>query len=742
MIRSRLAVLTAIVLLANLTPTFAQPVGPATGVIPERRPKVCLVLSGGGARGAAHIGVLKVLEEYRVPIDCITGTSMGALVGAGYASGMTVAEMTTMIEQLSFDVLFKEQPPREERSIRRKQDEGRNLFGPQIGVTDELDFRFQKGFVSGVRLETVLRRISRVKGHIDFDSLPIPFRAVATDLVTGKPKVFREGNLALVMRASMSVPGVIAPAEFDGMVLVDGGLVNNIPVDLARELGADIVIAVNLGTSLMKRDEIKDVRGVAAQMFNILTEQNVQATLASLKDTDVLILPELGDFSAAEFDQLKKTLPIGEAATRKVADRLAKLSVSAERFAAYQAHRTTPLVADTRPIDEIRFESMRRVRPEYAGTILDTQPGQPIDQAKLDADLLRLYGTDDFEHVSYRLIDSPARRILNIEAVEKSWGPNYARIGLGLSSDFSGRAYFNLLGQYRRTWMNELGGESRTDLSLGRNTSLDTELYQPLEPRHRFFVVPRLHAERYYLEVFDQRHAIAEYSFPTVIAGVDVGAQYARFGEIRVGVFGGITKGKLNTGEEVFPVSGTTTLGGVRLRGYVDQLDSAYFPKRGFAVDVSLLKGLKALGSETDYDQWDANVLAAHTVGRHTVQGGFRGAGPISGSEGANYTTVPWGGFLQQSGFATGQLLNERFTFGRLLYVYKLRDLPLLEGLYAGVSAEIGDYGRPLLAGNPSGVLYSGSAFLALDSPIGPVYLGYGVGSQGNRSAYFFLGRP
>ena len=205
MIRSGVAALAAAVLLADSTPAWAQPVGPATGVIPERRPKVCLVLSGGGARGAAHIGVLKVLEEYRVPIDCITGTSMGAVVGAAYASGMTITELEKMLDELSVEVLFKEQPPREERSIRRKQDDGRNLFGPQVGISDEGNIRFQKGIVSGVRLETVLRRLSRVKGHVDFDTLPIPFRAVATDLVTGRAKVFREGNLALVMRASMSV---------------------------------------------------------------------------------------------------------------------------------------------------------------------------------------------------------------------------------------------------------------------------------------------------------------------------------------------------------------------------------------------------------------------------------------------------------------------------------------------------------------------------------------------------------
>ena len=742
MIRKGCAALVLATLLGVADAALAQPAGPASAVIPERRPKVCLALSGGGARGAAHIGVLKVIEELRVPIDCIVGTSMGAVVGGAYASGMTIDEMTRMVEELTFEVLFEEQPPREERTIRRKREEGRNLFGPQIGISDAFDFRFQKGVVSGVRLETVIRRLSRAKGHIDFDALPIPFRAVATDLVSGKARVFREGDLARVMRASMSVPGAIAPAEFEGHLFVDGGLVNNLPVDLARDLGADIVIAVNLGTPLMKRDELTDVRGVIAQMLNILTEQNVQDTLATLRDTDILLQPELGDFSAGDFDAMLTTLPIGEAAARKATDRLSSLAVSPPRFAEYLAARTAPPPPDQRPIDEIRFSDMRRVNPIYAESLLDTKPGEPLDPKKIDGDLLRLYGTEDFEHVNYRLIDSPARRVLNIEAIEKSWGPNYARVGLGLSSDFSGSAFFNVLAQYRRTWINDLGGEWLTDFTLGRNLAIETEFYQPLEPRHRFFVAPRLQVQRSYLEIYEQKHAVSEYSFPTVLAGVDFGAQQTRFGEVRLGVFTGATRASLNKGTELFPTSGTDRLGGLRLSAYVDQLDSAYFPKQGYAGSLTLLKTLDALGSDVEYDSWDVAGVFARTAGRHTLQATVRGAGPLSSRDNVDFTTVPWGGFLQQSGFATGQLLNRRFAFGRLIYSYKVADLPLLEGLYAGVSAEVGRYGAPLVAGNPEGTLYSGAAFLALDSPIGPVYLGYGVGSKGNRSAYFFLGRP
>lgn len=741
-IRRAAAALVAATLLDFAGVTLAQ-VAPGAAAVDPRRPKVCLVLSGGGARGAAHIGVLRVLEEHRVPIDCITGTSMGALIGAGYASGMTLPELEALADRISVDALFKETPPRAERSIRRKQDDQRNLFSPQIGITDDPRVLLPKGVVSGVQLETVLRKISRIKGHVEFDELPIPFRAVATDLVTGKARDFDRGDLALVMRASMSVPGVIAPAEFDGMLLVDGGLVNNLPVNLARKMGADIVIAVNLGTPLMKREDIKDVLGITSQMIGILTEQNVQATIATLKETDILIEPELGGFSAGDFDQLEKTFPIGEAAARKVVARLAALSLPPELYAAQQARRTAPLAADTRVIDEIRFDPMKRVNPLYAGSLIDTQPGQPLDQAKLDADLLRLYGSDDFEHVNYRIIDSPTRRILNIEAVEKTWGPNYFRFGLGLSSDFSGSAYFNVLGQYRRTWLNPLGGEWRSDVSLGRNPSLESELYQPLEPRHTWFVAPRIEAERHYLEVYNGRDRIAQYSFPTFLTGLDVGAQASRYGEVRAGLFGGITRANLDSGTAALgPGSPSTKLVGVRLRGYIDQLDSVNFPKRGYAAEVTLIKGLTALGSESGYDRWDATAVFAHTVGAHTLQAGFRGSGPVSGDLGPTYIAEPWGGFLQQSGFKSGQLVNERFIFARLAYVHKLWHLPLFEGVYAGVSAEAGDYGRPLVAGNPSGLIYSGSAFLALDSPLGPIYLGYGLGSNGNKAAYFFLGQP
>jgi NTE family protein len=712
---------------------------PAT--TPAAKPRICLVLSGGGARGAAHIGVLKVLEELRVPVHCITGTSMGSLVGGAYASGTSVAEMETMVGDITLELLFKEKPPRQDTAIRRKLDDRTNLVTPEIGVRDGA-LLLPKGLVSGVQLETVLRKLARAKGYRKFDELPIPYRAVATDLVTGKAVIFKEGELALVMRASMSVPGAVAPAEFDGHILVDGGLTNNLPVDAARAMGADVVIAVNLGSPLLKREELGSFLGATGQMINILTEQNVQASLASLKPTDILIEPELGDFSAADFDNLTKTIPIGEAAARKVAARLAALALPPQQYAALRASQHTPAALDTRAVDEIRFETMARVDPRVAAGILDTTAGQPLDQDMLDRDLRRLYGTGDFEHVSYRLLEEPGRRILSVDAVEKSWGPNYLRFGLGLSSDFKGDAFFNLLASYRKTWLNSLGAEWRTDLQIGRTSRIFTEFYQPLVVGRYLFVAPSAEIERRAVDIFQGNERIASYDVNTPRVALELGSQLTKYGEIRVGVAAARVTTRLDTGPPYLDVNPKTTKQvGPIVRAVVDQLDSANFPRSGYAGSIHISSPQSGMGSDSSYTKGEVDAVGYASFGDHTFGLGLRGAGPLAGAlPRSDYSQ--WGGLLQQSGYRTGALIGETLAFGRLTYHYKLARVNLLEGVYAGFSLEAGRVGKPLVPGSPEGLLKSSSVFLGMDTPIGPLYVGYGRAGDGSSSSYLFLGRP
>ena len=713
---------------------------PARAAATAKRPRICLVLSGGGARGAAHIGVLKVLEELRVPIDCIAGTSMGSVIGASYASGTTTADMELAARGLSTDLLFKEKPPRQEQSIRRKQDDYTILFGPEIGIRGT-DLLLPKGIVSGVQLESVLRQLAKAKGYRKFDELPIPYRAVATDLVTGKPVVFSEGELANIMRASMSVPGAIAPAETGGMILVDGGLTNNLPVNVARAMGADIVIAVNLGTPLLKRDQLSSILGVTGQMINILTEQNVQASLASLKPTDILIEPELGDYSAADFDNLPKTVPIGEAAARKVSARLTPLALPPAEYAALRQRQLAFVPSDLRPVDEIRFENLTHVNPRTATSLMDTKPNQPIDQQVLDRDLRRLYGTGDFEHVNYRLVEEPGKRVLAIDAVENP-SPDYLRFGLGLAADFQGDAFFNILASHRKRWLNPLGAEWRNDLQVGRANRFRSEFYQPLDERQYFFVAPRFEFDRYPVYLYQGNKRLAQYDLQSTRAQFDVGSQFTRYGELRAGVMAGSLKASLDTGLGVFaPRTGSVSQGAYIGRLFVDQLDSATFPRTGYQASANITGSRGALGADDPYTKWRVDATRVFSAGDHTFNFALKAGDKIGGSPLPAYDQFNSGGFLQQSGFRTGALAGQSLAFGRAMYYHKLARQDLLEGLYGGVSLEAGRIGSPLVPGSPTGLQKSGSLFFGMDTYVGPLYFGYGYAAGGFRSFYLYLGR-
>jgi NTE family protein len=699
------------------------------------------VLSGGGARGAAHIGVLKVLEELRVPVDCITATSMGSIVGGAYASGLSVPEMEKAVGEINSTLLFVERPPREDLAMRRKLDDRSILFGVELGI-DKEGLKLPKGIVSGVQLESVLRGLVKTPGYRKFDELPIPYRAVATDLESGTAVVIAEGEIAHAMRASMSVPGAIAPAEQNGRILVDGGLTDNLPVEVARSMGADVVIAVNLGTPLLKRDSLGSVLGVTAQMINILTEQNVRASLASLKATDILIEPELGNFSASDFDDLQKTIPIGEAAARKVADRLAKLALSAEEFQRFQVARAAPQ-PPRQPIDEIRFAPLARVNPDVPRGWMDTKTGVPIDDKALDQDLRRIYGTGDFERVGYSIVEERNRRVLIVDAVEKAWGPDYLKAGLGLGSDFKGDDFFNLAVSYRRTWLNPLGAEWRTDLQVGNTTRAATEFYQPVFVTRSLFVAPRAEVVRQVQDVYRNDQRVARYDVRTGLAGVDVGSEFGRYGELRLGLAAGAVRPTETTGSPLLaPPKSKSDEGAATMRFIVDQLDSANFPRHGYAGRFAVYDSHPGLGADYRYTRVDADAIGAMSWGRSTVSVALRGGTEVSGNPLPSYDMFTWGGFLQQSGFPRGALTGERLAFGRVVYTYQLARQKIFDGVYAGASLEQGYLGKPLVPGAASGSVTSGSLFLGMDTPVGPMYLAYGHAQRGHSAFYFYLGRP
>ncbi len=354
----------------------------------------------------------------------------------------------------------------------------------------------------------------------------------------------------------------------------------------------------------------------------------------------------------------------------------------------------------------------------------------------------RIYGTGDFEHVNYRFLEEPGRRVLAVDAVEKSWGPDYLRFGLGLSSDFGGDAYFNLLASYRKTWLNSLGAEWRTDVQFGHTRGLVSEFYQPLDPRGTWFVAPYVFFEKRIADIYQGRERIARYDIASRFVGVDLGMEFRQYGTFRLGVLGGTIDPDLDTGPpSLAPAAGSVRQGAYQARMLLDQLDSVRFPRKGWRVAARVFDANSSLGADEPYTKWEADGDAAYSIGDHTFQLTFKTGGKLGSDQLPRYDLFQWGGFLQQSGYATGQLLGTSLQFARAMYRHRIVRGGLLEGAYGGVSLEAGRMGNPLVAGSPEGLLKSLALYVGTDTPIGPVYLGYGRAADGNSGYYFYLGR-
>jgi NTE family protein len=715
--------------------------GAAAAEAPQR-PRVCLVLAGGGARGTAHIGVIKVLEQLRVPVDCVVGTSIGALVGAAYATGIDAAEMERIVSGLKSESLFVDRPARSELPIRTKIDERRNFIGPELGLRDR-SLLVPKGLVAGERLEATMRGLIRSADVVRFDDLPIPFRAVATDLASGEPVVLSEGELSQAVRASLSVPVALAPVRLGGRLLVDGALTDNLPLDVARSMGADVAIVVDLGSPQISEQELSTLLGVSRRMLDILIAQSEKRSLELLRPDDIVIRPDLGEFAATEFDRWTVPIRAGEEAARRAAAQLEKLSLPPARYEALLARRRAAAAPDTRPIAQVRLSHLDRVNADVVRAELRTRVGQMPDPATLEADVGRLYASGDFERVAYGLLDDSGRRVVGFDLVEKSWGPNFVKFGLEGGYDLRGESRFEALAAYRRTWIDSLGAEWRTDLQLGRQDRLANELYQPLGIDRIFFVAPFAELDRDITDVFAGSQRVARYVMYEGLAGVDLGSRLGRAAELRTGLEIGRIQQRLDEGVAALsPGPDRAGVGAWHVRLQADETDRVVAPRSGFRASAGLFASRTTLGGESSYTRWDASGSGAISLGDNTLDLGGTFKGRFGSNDLPRYDVYQWGGFLQQSGYRIGSLNGQSLQFARAVYEYKLAPLPFLNGLYAGLSLEAGRLGRPIVAGNPTGTMKSASLFFLLDSPIGPLYLAYGRARDGNASLYLYVGEP
>ncbi|HOL38615.1 MAG TPA: patatin-like phospholipase family protein, partial [Rubrivivax sp.] len=385
------------------------------------RPRVGLVLGGGGARGAAHIGLLEVLEELRVPVDCVAGTSMGALVAGAWAAGLSPAQMREQLGHADWADLFSDEPVYGELSFRSKRLSQRFLPGSEAGVHAGGAVT-PSGVMSGQKIKLFFNQLVRADtGEPMLEQLPLPVSMIATDIGNGERVVLRDGSLTQAMRASMSVPGLLAPLEYRGHKLVDGGLVDNLPVAEARErCGAEIVIVANVGTPLLPADQVTGLFGISAQVIGLLTEQNVRASLATLQARDIYLRPDLADIGASDFERVAEAADRGRAAAEALRPRLAALAVDAAGYARWQ-RRIAVRVPDVPRIDEVRVSGLEHVSEEVVRRHLRQRVGAPLERDALEQDVLRIYGDGWYESVDYEVLDDAGRHVLRVMPVEKSW---------------------------------------------------------------------------------------------------------------------------------------------------------------------------------------------------------------------------------------------------------------------------------------------------------------------------------
>jgi NTE family protein len=683
------------------------------------------------------------MEELRIPVDYVVGTSMGSIVGGLYASGISPGEIEEGFRTVDWGTAFNDKPDRKRISFRRKEDDFQALLPFEWGV-GRGGFSSRSGVINGQKINLILRgMVIHTVDVDDFDELRLPYRAVAADLQTGDAVVLGRGDLALAMRASMSVPGVFTPVKIDGRVLIDGGVVMNLPIQVAQQMGAERIIAVDVGTPPSGDAESLSTLGVVSHTFSVLAKRNVGEQMKLLSEGDLLIVPDLEEISSSDFDKMLLGVSIGEKAARSVENELLRFSVSEREFADYlDRQRTIPKEQrEVVAVDRVEVTGLTLTNPEFIKRRLESRPGEPLQFEALNRDLERIHQLGEFETVDARLEEEAGATTLWFDAREKSWGPGYLRLGLGVDSNFEGDSDFHAIVNYRRAGINRRGGEWKTVASIGDPFALATELFQPLDLGGiQWFVAPNLSFRRDKDERFLPDGALEVVESDTAWAGLDLGVHFRNWGEIRIGARRGIFDGEVTTGSTLpdFEVD----LGGWSVKATLDQLDNVFFPRRGSFVELKGFFSRDHVGADFDYDKVSLRTWNAWG-GRHdTLIGGLE-YGTDLGSDIPFYDEFELGGFLNLSGLTRGELQGDVKTLASLGYYLQVAELGALgRGFYVGAFAQSGNVWTDEEEIDLGELIYSGTLFAGLDTLLAPIYLGWGLAEGGHDEFYLFIGRP
>lgn len=731
--------LASIILCLCVTPSLAA-----------ERLKIGVVLSGGGAKGAAHVGVLKILEEHNIPVDYIAGTSIGAYVAGMYSLGYSASEVEAIMMGVNWDSGYSDTIPRNILSYRDKQLRDRYNIPLNIGY-NEGQVRAPSGLLRGQTMSQLLRQSTDLVqqfGH--FDDLAIPYRAVATDLETSLPVVISHGSMVKAMQASATVPGALQPAQIEGKLLVDGGIANNMPVDVVKAMGADIIIAVDIGSPLVKKDKLDSTIAVLDQLSNFLTNASTEKQKQLLTDKDVLIRPAIDALSTTDFTIMPLALTLGKEAANGQLYKLSSMSVSPEEYAAYVEAKKSKgklLMADVRhPINEIVFENQSKVSLNLLTETLDIKPGQAVSKDELNEALKRIYSLNKFERVDAEFVEGEDGRILTVTTKAKSWGPNYFQLGFNWEDDFNSESAISFDMAYTMTDLTFNGGEWRNEVKLGIEKLFATEFYQPLDRDQQFFSRARYQYDTRDWDLYDNNSRILTFDKKTHTIELGIGYNYTLQGMIELGLVA--EKGSIVNDVWLTQDLDFSSYGAYFRFGY-DSLDSISFPTSGNRVTLNVYVRNEDFNDSIDDNQnqfsvqIEADWKGALSVGNHAFVG--KASIATNNNDGVNTLHLSeLGGFLNLSGYHKDSIMGAHKVFGAFIYQYDLgrdalgmTDYPL----YLGWSLEAGNVWDERTDVTLTDLIYASSLYIGTDTSMGPAALGFGITDLGDKSFYLFVGK-
>ncbi|MBM4967174.1 patatin-like phospholipase family protein [Vibrio parahaemolyticus] len=743
------------------TPSVAQVKNEDT----PTRPKVAVVLAGGGAKGAAHIGVLKALEEMHIPVDIITGTSMGAYVGGLYATGMSADEIESFIYSVDWNSGYRDRVDRSQRRVRDKEYEDRYQITTDLGLRFG-EVRAPTGVVQGQNMLRVLRETTGNLGRFEsFDELAIPYRSVATDILELDEVVIGNGYLVDAMMASMSVPGALPPYKLNGHMLVDGGVVNNMPVDVARAMGADVVIAVDISTDYKTEDDFTGLFTVADQLSNYLVRRSTQQQVETLQEHDVYIRPNVGQMETVEFDKMPWAFQSGYDITKEMESKLAGLRLSNAEYQKYIDHkqevRKKLVYGDDRLVDEIVIVNNTHYSDVLLTNRLELETGRKIETAEIEKAVENLYALDRFELITYHFEEVDGSNLLVFDVNEKSWGPNYLNFRFFLEDDFDTDSQYGIGMSTNFTNLNSHGAEMALNVEMGTDKLIEAELYSPVLSSQEFFVAGKVaySSEGRNLPVSDDDSSLSSVndflpvSYTEFVSEIAIGIQPTLWQELRLG-------GRYSSGSiELSTLASVGNLDferrGLFANYRLDTLDDFAFPTRGLLVDLEYLVSHdtspeeigqskpKDIVEDTVYEI-DARFKGAMSYQRHTLVGQAEYSFVQSKNSSITLDPRELGGFLHLSGIPRNSLIGQNLFFSSLVYRYKWfdNDFGLFEApVYVGASLEHGGtWSDNDLKLNEAPLYNAASIFFGVDSPIGPIMLAYGRTEQDMEAVYLIVG--